>query len=76
MTLLFALQPTTRYRLRAMTLEISGVVPDGKVMWCRGRKVLGYGAVGELNKPHRIPDSADTACFSAKDYAVVMEQIA
>lgn len=39
------LSVTDRCMLKALTLEQAQAVQPGRVMWCRGRKILGYGNV-------------------------------
>lgn len=55
-------------RLRFMKLESSMVPQPGRVMFCRGRKIIGYGDVGKLGDRGTIPDQADTICISAADF--------
>ncbi len=64
---------TDRYRLKELTLQQAGTVPAGRVMWCRGRKVLGYNDVSQLGNIFAIPKGADTICVSAADFADVKE---
>lgn len=59
---------TDFYRLTALRLERSQVVPAGRVIWCRGRKLLGYGQLSNLSV---IPKEADTVCLSSADYDAV-----
>lgn len=70
------LSVTDRYRLKEMTLERSGAMPPGRVMWCNGRKVLGYGNVADLPKVFEIPRGANTLCLSMEDYDDVREWLA
>lgn len=67
---------TDRYKLKELDWQRSQVVQPGKVMWCRGRKVLGYGKVEDLSRVTLIPSKADTVCLSAVDYADVMVWLA
>jgi hypothetical protein len=68
-----ALSITDRYRLKELTLEQSGTVPAGRVMWCRDRKVLGFGNVSDLPRIFGIPKGANRICLSAADFADVKE---
>jgi hypothetical protein len=61
---------------RALELQQTGTVPAGRVMFCRGRKVLGYADVARLGNIFEIPKGADTICVSAADLQDVKEWIA
>ena len=50
-----------------LTLQRLGTVPPGRVMFCRGRKVLGYADVASLGNIFAIPKGADTMCVLAED---------
>jgi hypothetical protein len=58
---------------KALELLQLGTVPAGRVMWCRGRKVLGYADVAGLGNIFEIPKGADTMCVSAADITEVKE---
>lgn len=75
MTTLPALSVTDRYRLKELTLQESAVLPAGKVMWCQGRKILGYGSIDNLARVSAIPSRADTACISAADFRRIKDWI-
>ncbi len=63
-----AISITGRYRLKELTLERSQAVTPGRVMWCQGRKVMGYGDVADLANVLKIPKGANTVCVSAADF--------
>jgi hypothetical protein len=54
-------------RLRQLKLEQSQVPAPGRVIFCRGRAVLGYGDVSKLGEFLYIPKHADTICLSSAD---------
>jgi hypothetical protein len=58
-------------RFRRLALEPSQVPAPGRVMFCRGRKVLGYGDVSKLADFFYVPKDADTLCLSAADFVDV-----
>jgi hypothetical protein len=62
---------TDRYRLRELNPQSSAIVPAGRVMCCRGRKILGY---RDLAQVATLPRDTDTVCLSPADYRAVMEQ--
>ena len=69
------MKPTTPFakaadqmRLRGIAIERSQVPPAGRVMFCRGRGILGHGDVAELGDFLAIPKDADTVCVAAADY--------
>lgn len=62
------LSVTDRHILKGMTLEKSMAVQAGRLMWCHGRKILGYGNVLDLPRVMLIPKGTDTVCLSAADY--------
>ncbi len=62
---------TDRYRLKELAWEQSQVVPPGKVMWCRGRRVLGYCKLADLPRVSLIPPGATAACLSGTDFGDV-----
>lgn len=59
-----------RHRLLAAGIEIlpAQVVQPGRVMWCRGRKTIGFCNLADLKGFVRFPSDADTACLSPIDY--------
>jgi len=61
---------------KALTLLQLGTVPAGRVMWCRGRQVLGYNDVATLGNIFTIPKGADTLCVSATDFADIQAWLA
>jgi hypothetical protein len=63
-----ALSVTQRHRLLDLKWEKSQAVPPGRVMLCRGRKVLGYCGVLDLPRVHLIAAKADTVCLAAADF--------
>lgn len=62
-----------RLRFRELALLQVGTVPAGRVMWCHGRKVLGYADVAKLGNIFAIPKGADTLCVSASDFSDLKE---
>jgi hypothetical protein len=62
---------TDRYRLKELEFEQSQVPTPGRVMFCRGRSILGYGDVVHLGEFLYVPKRTDTICLSAADYADV-----
>lgn len=68
-----AISVTDRTRLKELILQPTGTVPAGRVMWCRGRKVLGYAGVDDLANVFAIPKGTDTICVSQADFADVRE---
>lgn len=59
--------------LRQLKFERSAVPEPGRVLFCRGRRILGYGDVSKLGDFLYIPKYADTVCVSAADYPDVRE---
>jgi hypothetical protein len=55
-------------RLRQLKLEHSQVPGPGRVMFCRGRKILGYGEVSKLGDFLYIPKNADALSLSPADF--------
>lgn len=55
-------------RFRSLQLHQSQVPVPGRVMFCRGRAVLGYGDVEKLGDFLYIPKYTDTVCVSAADW--------
>jgi hypothetical protein len=50
-------------------------VPAGRVMFCRGRKILNYADVAVLAKIFQIPKGTTEICVSGADYADIKEWI-
>ncbi len=68
---------TQRYALKDMSFERSGAVPAGRVMFCKGRKILGYGDVTDLERVKTLTDrGVTTVCLSATDYDDVKRWLA
>jgi hypothetical protein len=67
------LSVTDRQRWRELELQRTGTVTPGRVMFCRGRKVLGYADVATLGNVFFIPKSADTLCVSLEDADEIKE---
>jgi hypothetical protein len=61
---------------KQLTLQHTNTVPAGRVMWCRGRQVLGYNDVSQLGNIFAIPKGADTLCVSPADYDEIMSWLA
>jgi hypothetical protein len=55
-------------RLRQMKLENNPMPGAGRVMFCQGRKILGFGEVSKLADFLYIPKNADTLCLSPADF--------
>lgn len=53
---------------RSLKLEQSNVPGRGRVMFCRGRTILGYGDVSKLGDFLYIPKRTDTVCVSNADW--------
>ena len=59
---------TQRYKIKDLKWERSSAIIGGRLMFCRGRKILGYGSVENLHRVALIPPGADTLVVSAADY--------
>lgn len=59
---------TDRYILKELILEKSFAVTPGRVMFCRNRRILGYGDVGQLHRVMLFPKGTNTICLSAEDF--------
>lgn len=70
------LSVTDRQRFRELELQQAGTVPAGRVMFCRGRKVLDYADVADLVNVFNIPKGADTMCVSPADINDIKEWLA
>jgi hypothetical protein len=66
---------TDRYKLKEFTLRQLMTVPAGRVMFCRGRKILGYGDVADLAQIFIIPKGTTEICVSSADHADLKEWI-
>ena len=62
---------TDRERLRALAWEARQVVPAGRVMLCKGQRVVGYCDVGDLANAFTIANQASLVCLSPADFADV-----
>lgn len=63
------LSVTQRHLLKDMTLQQSMVVPAGRLMFCRGRKILGYGNLSDLESPKRLElMGVNVVCVSRADF--------
>lgn len=60
-------------RMRSLNWEQSQIPPAGRVMFRRGRGIIGYCDVAKLGDFMAIPKNADTVCLSAADFADVKE---
>ena len=60
-------------RMRDLKFEQSQIPAPGRVMFCRGRRVLGHGDLGKLGDFLYVPKQADTVCVSAADFDDVKE---
>jgi hypothetical protein len=58
---------------KELELQRTGTVTPGRVMFCRGRKILGYADVAALGNIFEIPKGADTLCVSLEDADDVKE---
>lgn len=64
-----ALTITQRYMLKDMKLERSGAVPPGRIMLCKGRKVLRCSDLNELEHPKRLQlEGVNTVCVAGDDF--------
>ena len=66
---------TDRYKLKEYALKPLGTVPAGRVMFCQGRKILGYANVPDLAQIFGIPRGTTEICVSSADYADIKEWI-
>jgi hypothetical protein len=66
---------TDRYKLKEFALKQLMTVPAGRVMFCRGRKILGYAYVADLAQIFSIPRTTTEICLSSADYDDVKEWI-
>jgi hypothetical protein len=66
---------TDRYKLKELTLTKSMAVTAGRVMYCRGRKILGYADVADLAQIFGIPRGTTEICVSSADFADIKEWI-
>lgn len=62
------LSVTDRYRVLDLKLMPSQVVPDGKLMWLRGRKIIGYGTTDKIAT---VPREADGVMLSIADHRLI-----
>lgn len=69
------LSVTERERLKSLRWEERLVVIPGRVMLCRGRRIVGYCSVAELVRTTVIAAQADTVCLSTADFADVQQWI-
>lgn len=67
--------PTTAFskvpdqlRIRLLKLERSAMPQPGRVMFWRGRHIIGHGDVAKLGETRAIPKDADTISASDADY--------
>jgi hypothetical protein len=58
---------TQRHRLKDLKWEESMAVPPGRVMLCKGRRVVGYCNVADLGNSLSIAERANTVCLSPAD---------
>lgn len=61
------LSVTDRQRWKGLELQRTGTVTPGRVMFCRGRKIMGYADVATLGDIFQIPKGADILCVSLED---------
>lgn len=54
--------------MRELTFEQSQIPPAGRMMFRRGRRILGHGDVSKLGEFLCIPKDADTVCLAAADF--------
>lgn len=59
---------TQRERLRSLTFEARAVVTPGRVMLCKGRRIVGYCDVDELANTKAIEAQTTVICLSPADY--------
>jgi hypothetical protein len=70
-----SLSITDRHRLKEITLTPSMAVPAGRVMFCKGRKIVSYADVPDLAQIFKIPKGTTEICVSTIDYADIKEWI-
>ena len=49
-------------------IERSQTVTPGRLMWCQGRRILGYGNIDDLTNVFGIPRGTNTITIAAADY--------
>lgn len=59
---------TQRYLLKDLQWEKSQAVTPGRVMLCKGRRVVGYCDVAELGHAKMIAERCNTVCLSVADF--------
>jgi hypothetical protein len=67
---------TQRERLKMLTLEERQVVTPGRVMLCKGRRIVGYCNLDELANTKTIEAKANVICLSPADFADVKRWLA
>ena len=70
-----SLSVTDRYKLKEMTLTRSMAAPAGRVMFCKGRKIVSYADVVDLARIFNIPKGTTEICVSTIDYTDIKEWI-
>jgi hypothetical protein len=61
---------TDRHLLRALNPQSTAIVPQGRIMCCHGRKVLGCRGFDQIAV---IPKDTYTVCLAPADYVAIME---
>ena len=70
------LSVTQRSALKDIAWQESQVVPPGRVMLCRGRKILGYGVIADLAHVKSLTlQGVNTICVSPSDFKDVKEWV-
>jgi hypothetical protein len=63
-----ALTITQRHKLLDLTWEKSDAVTPGRVMLCKGRRVVGFADVADLANPSAIAARCTTLVISRADF--------
>jgi hypothetical protein len=67
---------TQRSRLSALAFEERQVVIPGRVMLCKGRRIVGYCNLDDLVNTKTIEAQATTVCLSPADFNDVKRWLA
>jgi hypothetical protein len=67
---------TQRERFKLLAFEESQTVTPGRVMLCKGRRIVGYCNIDDLANTRTIEAKATTVCLSPADFADVKRWLA